>query len=160
MDVGFLIQQYLNNIREYFAQKLSEMEAFQDRQAAEIEALTNKLLIMGVIAIVLVVVIIILLIVLKSGNKRRKRREMEEREDRLRREEQRLREDRMRFEEEMIKRQQRVEPGQMQIDHCQAAPEGSSSRKEYGTPSKRSYPGRQNDKEAREWANRETRYLK
>ena len=95
-----ILQQYVKNIREFFEQKLTEMQMFQDRQAAEIEALTNRIMVLGMVVILLIVVIIILAIVLKSSSKRKKRKELEEREEELKREERRLREERRRFAEQ------------------------------------------------------------
>ncbi len=54
-DIGFYFQTMMNNLREFFYQKISEMEAYQNAQAAEIEALTNKLIAMSILAIVLII---------------------------------------------------------------------------------------------------------
>ena len=157
-----VLQQYLKNIREFFSQKLAEMQMLQDRQASEIEALTNKIMALGIIVALLIIVIIILAIILKSSRKRRKRRELEEREEEIKREERRLREERRKF----------AEQHEQQVRRAQAWPERSgkpatvwpekpdnTASVEYGQPSRRKYPGRQDDKAMRDEANRETQYF-
>lgn len=204
MDIEIL-QQYIKNIKEFFYQKLSEMEALQDRQAAEIDELTDKVMILGFLAILLFIVIIILVIVIGHGRKKRKRKDLERREEELRRQEERLREERYNLEQERIRANQGYDPGrrerredkkrarayqqeppayqqpeyqqpeyqqfagqqtgawkadEWQADEWQPSgqpvPEG---QREYGTPSRRVYQGRQDDKAARENANRETQYF-
>ena len=91
MGITEAIARYIQDLREYFEQKLIEMEMFQDRQAQEIEELTDKLMALGTIAVILVIVIIVLIILLSVSRKRKKRRKFKEREEELFRREEELR---------------------------------------------------------------------
>ena len=142
MGITEAIARYIQDLREYFEQKLIEMEMFQDRQAQEIEELTDKLMALGTIAVILVIVIIVLIILLSASRKRKKRRKFEEREEELRREEQRLRE---------LRQNENIYSDRVTDD-------SAAHRSRYGQPSRREYGGRQNDKAMRESSNRETVY--
>lgn len=150
MGITEAIARYIQDLREYFEQKLAQMEMFQNQQANEIEELTDKLMALGTIAVILVIVIIILLIVLSGSRKRRKKRKYEEREEELLRREQELRRRELLLKEQS--RQERVP------DEWPPKETGEADYSRYGHPSRRVYPGRGNDKEMKESANRETVY--
>lgn len=100
-DIGFYFNNLMNNMREFFYEKLSQMEAYQNAQAQEIEELTNKIITMGILLVVAIVAIIILIICFKINKSQKQKRriaEMEEMEERLIREEERLRRERMYYE--------------------------------------------------------------
>lgn len=160
-EIGFYFQTLINNLREFFYQKIAEMEAFQDAQAAEIEALTTKLIVIGILAIALVIVIIIMIIAIRVSKGRRKRREMEAVEASLRREEQRLREERKRYEAQN-RAMQRSYPQQEDLfeQECrlpQGCPRQGFARQS-SPPQPRIIPERES-KEVRERAGRTTQYI-
>lgn len=97
-DLGFFISTYTQSLREFFQQKIAELEAFSDYQSQQIEDLANKVMFLGFLAILLIIAIIVIIIVFKVSRKRRKKAELREAEERLRREEMRLREERMYYE--------------------------------------------------------------
>ncbi|MDD6311765.1 MAG: hypothetical protein PUB09_07605 [Firmicutes bacterium] len=95
---------YLDNLTRYFEEKLSALQSVASDQANQIEALTNKIIMIGTLAIILLIVIIILAIALKINSSRKRRRDAKEVKlaaERLRREEERLRQQRMMYEEQM-----------------------------------------------------------
>lgn len=149
MGITEAIARYIQDLREYFEQKLIEMEMFQDRQAQEIEELTDKLMALGTIAVILVIVIIVLIILLSVSRKRKKRRKFEEREEELFRREEELRREEQRLRE--LRQNENIYSDRVTDD-------SAAHRSRYGKPSRREYGGRQNDKAMRESSNRETVY--
>ncbi len=149
MGITEAIARYIQDLREYFEQKLLEMEMFRDSQAQEIEALTNKLMALGIIAAILVIFIIVLLIILSGSRKRKKKRKLLEREEELYRREEELRRQEQRL------REHRNNEGFAGDSY---SGDGYSNPERYGHPSRRKYGGRRNDKAMRESSNRETVY--
>ncbi|MCI7145096.1 MAG: hypothetical protein MR991_01380 [Clostridiales bacterium] len=110
LDIGYLISTYTQSLREFFRQKIAELEAFSDYQAQQIEDLTNKVMMLGLLALLLIVAIIVVSICFKVSRKRKKKARLEEAEERLRREEQRLREERRYYEAQRRNMQQGYGP--------------------------------------------------
>ncbi len=154
-DIGFYFQTMMNNLREFFYQKISEMEAYQDAQAAEIEALTNKLIAMGILVIVLIIVILIIVVTIKVSKGRKRRNELEAAEDRLRREEQRLRKERKYYEAQNRAMQQGYPQQEDFPQEICNYPQGCST---HGWRQPQIVPDRES-KEVRERASRTTQYV-
>lgn len=149
MGITEAIARYIQDLREYFEQKLLEMEMFRESQAQEIDELTDKLMALGTIVVILVIVIIVLLIVLRGSRKRRKKRKLAEREEEL-----------FRREEELRREEQRLRELRHNEGFSRERPSGDglTDPGRYGHPSRREYGGRRNDKAMRESSNRETVY--
>ena len=154
-DIGFYFQTILNNLREFFYQKIAEMEAFQDAQAAEIEALTTKLIVLGILAIALVFIILIIVIALKVGKGRKRREEIEAAEERLRREERRLKRERQYYEAQ----NRAMQHGHPQQEFCsQENLNYPHSCSNHGWRQPQIVPERES-KEVRDRASRTTQYI-
>ena len=157
LDIGYLISTYTQSIREFFQQKIAELEAFSDYQAQQIEELTNKVIMLGILAIVMIVAFIVLMICLKAGKRRRRREELEEAEERLRREEQRLREERLFYESRRRDMQQGGNYYDVGYDYDDLGYRDENyGRREY----RNEWTPKRESKEVRRRADRETQYIK